>query len=124
MRDQELKKLLAETEESPSYDFSSKTMRKIESLKESKASLSYKGNNSAIRYIIPLLLVCLFVVSAFLNDPQLVSFDVQLPKGELSWPSFDLQHVNIHFNWLIASIAIATGFWTWIWWEKRNLRFQ
>lgn len=124
MEDQKLKKLLEEGMESPSYGFAANTMRKIESEKKTKPSISIKEHNSVIRYLIPVLLFILLLTSVFLNDPQIMSFDVGLLNLEFSWPNFSIQQINIHFNWLIASIAVAMGFWIWILWEKRNLTYK
>lgn len=121
MEDQEIKKLLEDSIEGPSYGFSNKTMRKIEGFEDSKKQLSMNGNKSIIAYLIPLVFLGLLCASFFLTDSQFSSFNFSfsLPDFKSSWISF-----NIHFSWLVASLVIAAGFWTWIWWEKKNFRLR
>jgi hypothetical protein len=124
MNDQELKKLLEESTEGPSYGFSTKTMRKIEAIEASKTSLSFKDNKSVVGYLIPTLFLALLITAFFLREPQFGSIDLTMPTFDFNWPNFNMQSINIHFTVLIASIGIAAGFWVWIWWEKRNFRFR
>ncbi len=118
MEDQKIKKLLEDSVEGPSYGFSTKTIRKIEALEASKKRLSMKGNSSIVAYLIPLVFLGLLCASFFLTDSQFSSYDFafSIPEIKTSWISF-----NIHFSWLVASLAIVSGFWAWIWWEKSNL---
>jgi ABC-type multidrug transport system permease subunit len=124
MKDQELKNLLKESEESPSHDFSAKTMNKIEALETSKASLSIKGNNSSIRFIIPVIFLALLGYSLLQTKSQFTSLDITLPSLDFSWLNFNFSSINIHFSWFMALAVLAFGFWAWIWWEKRNFRFK
>ncbi len=121
MEEKDIKNILEDGMESPSYGFSTKTMRKIEILKTSKTRISIKDHSSVVVYLIPLVLLSLIVSTFFLTDSQFTSIDFAstLPDFKSSWISF-----NIHFSWLLASLAIAAGFWTWIWWEKKNFRFR
>lgn len=119
MEEEEIKKIFEDSMDSPSYEFSTKTMRKIEALEASKERLSIKGNSSIIAYLIPMFFLVLLISSFFLSEPQYISFDLtfSFPDIKSVWMNF-----NIHFSLLIASIAITTGFWSWIWWEKHSIK--
>lgn len=118
MEEKEYKNLLKDSMDSPSFGFSTNTMRKIEALEASKTRHSYKGNSSIIAYLIPLGFLGLLFFSFFLSEPQFISIDFAFtfPDIKSAWMNF-----NIHFSLLIASMAISTGFWSWIWWERSNL---
>lgn len=122
MEDKELKKLFRKSIEEPSYEFSDNTMRKIEWIESKKSALSIKTGHSFVVYTIPLVLLILVVISFFMNDPQLASFNFTLPTLEFSGLDFAKYSSAIHFSWIITSLALATGVWTWVWWEKNNLK--
>ncbi|WKK78165.2 hypothetical protein QYS49_14625 [Marivirga salinae] len=119
MEDKEIKKILEESNEGPSYGFSTKTMRRIEAIETSKTRLSIKSSRSVVGYLIPLVFIGLIISTFLLTDTQFGLFDLSLPEIGSSWISF-----NIHFSFLMASLAIAAGFWIWIWWEKKNFSFR
>lgn len=115
MEEKDIKKLLEESSAGPSYGFSTKTMCKIEAIETSKTRLSIKSSRSVVGYLIPLVFLGLIISTFLLTDTQFGSFGLSLSEMESSWINF-----NIHFSFIMASLAIAAGFWAWIWWEKSN----
>ncbi|MGJ3235568.1 hypothetical protein [Marivirga sp.] len=124
MEEKEIRNLLQQNAEHPSYDFSSKTMRKIEAMEFDKKSLSLEENKSVIVYIIPIIFLALVGYSLFQANPQFTSFDMALPSLNFNWDIFSLNTIHIHFSWFIASAVLAFGFWAWIWWEKWNFKIR
>lgn len=117
MREEEIKKMLQESTEGPSFDFVSKTMRRIEAMENSKKPLAIRGYNSVVAYLVPVFMLVLLFASYFsLDSFKLAVLD--LPRF-----SFDLPVLSLSPLWIAAAILISLGFWLWLWWEKKyNLR--
>lgn len=114
MEDQEIKEILNDLEEGPSYGFSQKTMRKIEHLEFKKPTLRTQSAKSNIAILIPLFLAGLMLGSILFLEPKFSGFD----KIHIWLSTFQSLFI-IDYFWLSSSILIVVGFWSWILWEKR-----
>ncbi|GAA5038404.1 hypothetical protein GCM10011506_34480 [Marivirga lumbricoides] len=114
MEEQEIKRMLKDTEEGPSYGFSQKTMRKIMQLEAGKSVFGVKGHKSKIAIITPLILAVLMLGSLLLLDPQFEAFN----KTHI-WFTKLQSLIVVNYFWLSSALLIVIGFWSWILWEKR-----
>lgn len=114
MKEQDLRNLLKDTEEGPSYGFSQKAMRRIQQLESRKSVFKSEGHQSNIAILIPTILACLMLGSLWLLEPQFSGFD----KMQI-WFSKYQSLFSVNYFWLSSSLLIVIGFWSWILWEKR-----
>lgn len=103
IKDQEIKEVLQDNFDSPSYGFSSKTMRLIERKKPVEEIYTpIKINRWILSVIFLSFGVCLLF--AFSIDP--IQWKVNLP---LRMPRF-----SVFWVWGLSFLGMATGIWAWI----------
>lgn len=101
--EKEIKKILKDDFESPSFGFSTRTMRLIKEKKcPNEVITPVKINSWVVRGIFSAFVLC-FLYS-FTEDPLLINYNFQ----------FMLPKISIYWMWGLTFFGMAIGLWVWI----------